>query len=33
MDLGESKEDKKQNKINEDLDRIKKLFSHDYKTQ
>ena len=33
MDLGESKEDKKKNKINEDLERIKKLFSHNYKTQ
>lgn len=33
MDLGESKEDKKQNKINEDLERMKKLFSHNYKTQ
>jgi hypothetical protein len=33
MDLGESKEDKKQNKINEDLERMKKLFSHNYRTQ
>lgn len=33
MDLGESKEDKSKNKINEDLERIKKLFSHNYKTQ
>jgi len=33
MDLGESKEDKKQNKINEDLERMKNLISHNYKTQ
>ena len=29
----ETKEEKKQNKINEDLERMKKLFSHNYKTQ
>ena len=33
MDLGESKEDKKQTKINEDLDRMKNLISHNYKSQ
>lgn len=33
MDLGESKEEKNKNKINEDLERMKKLFSHNYKTQ
>jgi hypothetical protein len=33
MDLGESKEDKKQKKINEDLERMKNLISHNYKTQ
>ncbi len=33
MDLGESKEDKKQTKINEDLDRMKKIISHNFKTQ
>jgi hypothetical protein len=33
MDLGESKEDKKQKKINEDLKRMKNLISHNYKTQ
>ena len=33
MDLGESKETKKQNKINEDLERMKKLVLHNYKTQ
>lgn len=31
--LKESKENRKQNKINEDLERMKKLFSHNYKTQ
>ena len=29
----ENKKEKKQNKINEDLERMKKLFSHNYKTQ
>jgi hypothetical protein len=33
MDLGESKEDKKQTKINEDLERMKNLISHNYKSQ
>ena len=33
MDLGESKEDKKHAKINEDLDRMKNLISHNYKSQ
>ena len=33
MDLGESKEDKKQTMINEDLDRMKKIISHNFKTQ
>ena len=33
MDLGESKEDKKQTKINEDLERMKKIISHNFKTQ
>jgi len=31
--LAESKEDKKQTKINEDLDRMKNLISHNYKSQ
>jgi hypothetical protein len=33
IEVNESIENKKQNKINEDLERIKKLFSHNYKTQ
>ena len=33
MDLGESKEDKNKTKINEDLERMKKLISHNFKTQ
>ena len=33
IDVKESKEYKKQNKINEDLERMIKLFSHNYKTQ
>lgn len=33
IQVSESKKDKKQNKINEDLERMKKLFSHNYKTQ
>ena len=31
--LAEAKEDKKQNKINEDLERMKNLISHNYKSQ
>ena len=30
---GPRKEDKKQTKINEDLDRMKKIISHNFKTQ
>jgi len=33
MDLGESKEGKNKTKINEDLERMKKLISHNFKTQ
>jgi len=33
MDLGESKEDKNKTKINEDLERMKKIISHNFKTQ
>ena len=33
MDLGESKNDKNKTKINENLERMKKLISHNYKSQ
>lgn len=33
IEVNESKEEKKKEKINEDLKRIKNLFSHDYKSQ
>jgi len=33
VNVAESKENKKEKKLNENLDRIKKLFSHNYKTQ
>lgn len=33
VNVTESKENKKEKKLNENLDRIKKLFSHNYKTQ
>lgn len=33
VNVAESKENKKEKKLNENLDRMKKLFSHNYKTQ
>ena len=33
VNVAESKENKKEEKLNENLDRMKKLFSHNYKTQ
>jgi hypothetical protein len=33
VNVAESKENKKEEKLNENIDRMKKLFSHNYKTQ